>query len=72
MNYLLSDKNTFVWLMFTFYAMSALFIIPKAVNFESSSLANSINSDRSLQFAARFIIRTALILPMIFIIKNTI
>ena len=72
MNYLLSDKNALIWLIFTIYAMTALFIIPNSINSESSTTANDINNDRAIEFASRLMIRIALIVPMIFIIKNTI
>ena len=71
MNYLLSDKNTLIWLMFTIYAVSALFIVPDVVNLKSYSISEDINHN-ALQFASRLILRIALILPMLSILKNTI
>ena len=71
MNYLLSDKNTLIWLMFTIYAVSALFIVPNVINLNSYAISEDINYN-ALQFASRLILRIALILPMLSILKNTI
>ena len=71
MDYLLSDRNTLIWLMFTIYVVSALFIVPNTI-FESSTVGDNTNNDRALQLASRLLMRIALILPMIFIIRNTI
>ncbi|MBE9047193.1 hypothetical protein IQ255_22800 [Pleurocapsales cyanobacterium LEGE 10410] len=72
MDYLLSEKNTLIWLMFTIYAVTALFIVPNAIDCESSAIADNANNARALQFASRFIMRIALIFPMILLIKHTI
>lgn len=71
MGFLLYDKNTLVWFLFTLYAISALFILPNRLDFESSVESN-INNARAINFASRFMMRIVLIIPMIFIIKNTI
>ena len=72
MNYLSSDRNTLIWLMFTIYAVTALFIVPNAIAFKSSAVENNASNNRAIEFASRFIMRVALIIPMIVIIKNTI
>lgn len=72
MNYLLSDKNTLIWLVFTIYAVSALFIVPAPIGLKTKSIAEDNNNERSLQFASRFILRVALIFPMLLIIENII
>lgn len=71
MNYLLSDKNTLIWLVFTIYAVSALFIVPNVINLKSYTISEDINHN-ALQFASRLVLRIALILPMLSILKNTI
>ena len=72
MNYLSSDKNTLIWLIFTIYTVSALFIIPNAINFKLSTTANDASNDRAIAFASGLLLRIALVIPMIFIVKNTI
>ena len=69
MDYLVSDKNTLVWLCFTIYACAALFLIPN-----SNSQTESVNAsnERALQFASRFMLRIALIFPMLFLLGNAI
>ena len=67
-----SDKNSLIWLMFTIYAVTALFIVPNAIAFKPSAIADDANNDRAIGLAWRFIVRVALVVPMIFIIKNTI
>ena len=71
MNYLLSDKNTLIWLVFTIYAVSALFIVPNVINLNYDAISEDINHN-ALQFASRLILRIALILPMLSMLKNTI
>ena len=71
MEYLIADKNTLAWLMFTLYAVSALFIIPNRINVCQAASIEAVN-DKALQFASRLILRIALIFPMLFVIKNTI
>ena len=68
---LLSDKNTLIWLFFTIYAVSALFIVPNVINLKSSTISEDIDGN-ALQFASRLVLRIALILPMLSIITNTI
>ena len=70
MNYL-SDKNTLIWLVFTIYAVSALFIVFNVINLNSYAISENINHN-ILQFASRLILRIALILPMLSILRNTI
>ena len=73
MDYLFSDANTLIiWLMFTIYAVTALFIVPNAIAFKSSAVEDNANNDRAIEFASRFVLRVALIIPMIVVIKNTI
>ncbi len=71
MNYLLSDKSTLIWFVFTIYVVSTLFIIPNVINFKSSTISEDIDRN-ALQFASRLVLRIALILPMVCIIKNTV
>lgn len=71
MNYLLSDKSSLIWFVFTVYAVSTLFIVPNVVNLKFYTIPE--DADRNvLQFAARLVLRIALILPMLSVIKNTI
>lgn len=71
MEYLIADRNTLAWLMFALYAVSALFIIPNRINARQAASIDAVN-DLALQFASRFILRIALIFPLLFVIKNTI
>ena len=68
MDYLISDRNTLVWFFFTVYALTTIFILPGSINIKSSSL--EISQQQALQFASRFVLRIALIFPMIFLLKN--
>ena len=70
MAYLIADKNTLLWFMFTLYAVSALFIIPNRINYQKVLSVEAID-EKAVQFASRFILRIALIFPMLFIVKNT-
>ena len=72
MNYLFSDKNTLIWLIFAVYTVSALFILPNTINLNSSIASEDTNNARAISFASRFMMRIALIIPTILIIKNTI
>ena len=71
MNYLLTDKSTLIWFVFTIYAVSTLFVIPNVINLKSSTISEDIDCN-ALQLASRLVLRIALILPMLSILKNTI
>jgi hypothetical protein len=70
MDYLISDKNTLIWFCFTVYVITAVFILPSSIEFKSKTV--DISNQQALQFASRFMLRTALILPMVFLLKNAI
>ena len=69
MDYLLSDRNTLVWFCFTVYVLTAVFILPNTIQFKSDDL--DFSSRQALQFASRFVLRIALIFPMVFLLKST-
>jgi len=66
----MSDRNALVWFCFTVYVITAVLILPNTIEFKSGEL--DISSQQSLQFAARFVLRISLILPMVFLLKNSI
>lgn len=68
MNYLGIDQNTLVWFCFTAYALAAIFILPNTVKFPIENL--DVSNQQALQFASRFVLRIALIFPMVFLLKN--
>lgn len=70
MNYLTSDQNILVWFCFTVYVLTAVFLFPNSIKFKAADL--DISTQKALQFASRFILRIALIIPIIFLLKNTI
>ena len=70
MNPLTSDQNTLVWLCFTVYVLTAVFLFPNNIKLASENL--DVSNQKALQFASRFILRIALIIPMIFLLKNNI
>ena len=72
MDYLVSDKNTLIWLYFTIYAMTALFLVPRAVKPSLKTVVEEDTSEQSLQFASGLILRTTLIIPMLFLLKNAV
>ena len=70
MNYLASDQNTLVWLCFTIYVLTAVFLFPNSIKFKAENL--DVSTQQALQFASRFILRIALVIPMVFLLKNTV
>jgi hypothetical protein len=70
MNYLVSDKNTLIWFCFTLYAVTAVFLLPNMIEFKSSTI--DVSEQKVWQFTSRFILRIALVLPMVFLLKNAI
>ena len=70
MNYLTSDQNTLVWFCFTVYVLTAVFLFPNSIKFKADNL--DISTQQALQFASRFILRIALIIPMILLLKNSV
>lgn|GEM_PF-6681152 len=71
MDYLVLDKSTLIWFVFTVYAVSALFIVPNVMNLRSADIAEDLDRN-DLQFASRLVLRIALILPMLSIVKNAV
>ncbi len=72
MDSLTSAKSILVWFIFIVYAISAIFIIPQAINLKSKTGSIDEINDKSLQFASQFILRIALIFPILLVIKNAI
>ena len=70
MNYLTSDTNTLVWFCFTVYTVTALFLLPNTIDLKFESQDASYQA--ALQFASRFVLRIALVFPMVFFLKNSI
>jgi len=70
-DYLVLDKSTLIWFVFTVYAVSALFIVPNVMNLRSADIAEDLDRN-DLQFASRLVLRIALILPMLSIVKNAV
>ena len=72
MNNLVSDQNTLVWLWFTLYAVTILLLVPNNTQSQNQLETIEANNEKALQFASKMILRTVLIIPMLFLIKNTI
>jgi hypothetical protein len=70
MNYLTSDTNTWVWFCFTVYVVTAVFLFPNGIDFKFDNV--DVSNQKALAFASRFALRIALILPMIFLLKNAV
>ncbi|MGD1920891.1 MAG: hypothetical protein ACFCAD_19625 [Pleurocapsa sp.] len=68
MNYSPIDQNTLIWVCFTAYTITALHILPTTVELPVKNL--DISNQQALQFASRFVLRIALIFPMILLLKN--
>lgn len=72
MDYLTADKNTLIWLCFTIYAVTALFVVPNSVKINAETMNFDTNHTRELQFAARLVLRLLLIIPMLALLTNMI
>lgn len=68
MNYSPYDTNTLVWFCFTVYVVTAVFLLPNSVDLKFDRADAAYRN--ALQFASRFVLRIALIFPMIFLLKN--
>ncbi len=66
-NYLTADKSTLIWFCFTVYVVTAVFLLPKAIDLKFDNADASYQ--QALQFASGFILRTTLIVPMIFLLQ---
>lgn len=69
MNLLIAEQSTLIWFCFTVYVVTAVFLFPS--NLEPSSVNPDVSDHKAWQFASRFILRIVLILPMVFLLKNT-
>lgn len=72
MEYLALDKHTLVWFCFTVYTITAIFLVSSTAesNFQTITVDNS--HEKELVFVTRFILRLALIFPMLILLKNVI
>jgi hypothetical protein len=68
-NHLVAEQNTLIWFCFTVYVVTAVFLFPNSV--EHGSASAEVSDQKVLQFTSRFILRIVLILPMVFLLKNT-
>jgi hypothetical protein len=68
-NSLVAGQNTLIWFCFTVYVVTAVFLFPN--NIEPSSSSTDVSDQQVWQFTSRFVLRIVLILPMIFLLKNT-
>ncbi|ELS00448.1 hypothetical protein Xen7305DRAFT_00001490 [Xenococcus sp. PCC 7305] len=72
MNYLLSDHNSLVWLYFILYAITIIFLVPSTNKKSNNQLVTAeVTNERALQFASQLVLRTVLIVPMLFLLKNS-
>ena len=72
MSYLLSDKNTLVWLYFLIYALTIVFLVPTTKDSKTKSISLEISNEKALRFASQLLLRTVLIFPMLILLKNSI
>ncbi len=72
MSYLLSDKNTLVWLYFIIYALTIIFLVPTTKKSNNEVISAEVSNDKALKFASQLILRASLIFPMIFLLKISI
>jgi hypothetical protein len=68
-NYLMTEQSTLIWFCFTVYVITAVFLFPS--NIEPSSVTTDVGDQKVWQFTSRFILRIFLVLPMVFLLKNT-
>ena len=71
-NYLMSDKNALIWFCFTVYTVTALLIVPNKIHSNSDTISVDNSHKREFQFASRLILRIALLLPMIILLRKLI
>lgn len=72
MNYLISDRNTLIWLWFSLYTFTVLFLIPTPLVAKNQTNISEETDEKAIQFASRLVFRTALIFPMLFLLKNVV
>ena len=72
MNYITSDSNTLIWLVFSIYTVSILFLIPSRDRSQSQVISTEATNDKALQFASGLVLRVVLIFPMLFLLKNVV
>ena len=72
MSYLLSDKNTLVWLYFIIYTLTIIFLVPDNKKSNNEVISAEVSNEKALKFASQLILRASLIFPMIFLLKNSI
>lgn len=73
MNDLTSDTNTLVWFCFTVYVVTAIFLLPNVIDFKFNNVdIVDISNQKALEFASRFVLRIALIFPIVFLLKSAV
>ncbi len=72
MSYLLSDKNTLVWLYFIIYTLTIIFLVPTTKKSNNEVISAEVSNEKALKFASQLILRASLVFPMIFLLKNSI
>ena len=72
MEIFLEDKSTIIWFVFTLYVISAIFLIPSRINLDTQQVDIDTDTQQPLKFASRFVLRIALIFPMLILLQNVI
>lgn len=71
MDYLVSH-HTLIWLWFIIYAVTIVFLIPNSS--QKKAVLKTVEADKkkALDLGSKIILRTVLIFPMLFLLKNAI
>ena len=72
MNYLASNHNTLIWFWFITYAMTIIFLIPDRYSQKAIVETAETENQRALNLASKMVLRTVLIVPMLFLLKTAI
>ena len=72
MNDLTLNYQTLIWFCFIVYTVTIVFLLP---NKSHSKVGESIfknNNEEALQLASKMLLRTVLIIPLLFLMKNSV
>ena len=75
MNYTVTEHHTVVWLWFILYAITIVLLIPNSKKEKANSITTAEDLEaankQALQFASKLVLRTVLIVPMLFLLQRT-
>ena len=72
MNYLTSNYHTLIWFWFIVYTVTIIFLFPNKSHSKVGEPIFKDDNEEALQLASKILLRTVLVIPLLFLLKNSV